>query len=154
MAKTEYLSREGLAKLQDELAELTGSRRNEVAERISAARGFGDLSENAEYEEAKNEQAFLEGRIATIEALIFNAQIIEPAPTDGLVGLGSLIRIRYDDGEEASYTIAGSSEANPAQGRISNESPIGAAALGHQAGDQLRVATPRGSMSFEILSVA
>jgi transcription elongation factor GreA len=153
MPKTEYLSKEGLAKLQAELIELRGGRRNEVADRIAAAREFGDLSENAEYEEAKNEQAFLEGRIATIEALIHNAEIIGDAPTSGKVGMGSRVRIRYDDGEEDSYTLVGSSEANPAQGKISHESPVGAAAMGHMVGDRVSAPVPRGTISFEIVSV-
>lgn len=153
MPKPEYLSREGQANLQAELAELVGPRRGEIAERIAAAREFGELSENAEYEEAKNEQAFLEGRIATIEALLANAEIIEPAPPCGQVAVGSQVRIRFEDGEENTYTIVGSTEARPAQGRISNESPIGAATLGRCVGDRISAHTPRGPVSFEIVSV-
>jgi transcription elongation factor GreA len=153
MPKTEYLSPDGVARLETELEELIRVRRPEVAEKIAAARGFGDLSENAEYEEAKNDQAFLEGRIATIESLLANAEIIKTPRDNRQVRLGSSVTICFDDGAEDTYTIVGSAEANPAEGRISNESPIGAAALGHKLGDKVTATTPRGPMTFEITAI-
>ena len=141
--KPTYLSKDGETALREELEQLVNVRRAEVASRIHDAKQHGDLSENAEYEEAKNEQAFVEGRVQTIEAMLKNAVIIEHSDS-GHVALGSTVTVTGEDGEEA-FTIVGSAEARPAQGRISNESPVGRALLGKKAGDKVSVKLPNGS---------
>ncbi len=151
--KPTYLSAEGEHSLRNELAELIGVRRPEIATRIHDAKEHGDLSENAEYEEAKNEQAFVEGRIAQIEAMLKTAVIIEAGGTDH-VALGSTVELDSPDGRET-FTIVGSAEARPAAGRISNESPVGRALLGKRAGDEVVVHLPNGSDStYTIKSIS
>jgi transcription elongation factor GreA len=158
--KPEYLTREGMAKLEVELEELTTVGRKEVAERISAAKELGDISESGEYEDAKNSQAILEGRIREIKSILSRATIIEEEPThaNGEVQMGSsvTVRVKYHGEEEEeveTWTLVGSSEASPINGRISNESPIGAAILGKKAGAELDIETPSGMMHVAILEV-
>jgi transcription elongation factor GreA len=151
--KPTYLSREGLEKLRAELEELVNVRRAEIAQRIHDAKAHGDVMENAEYEDAKNEQAFVEGRIATLEALIKNATIIDAnLPTDH-VQIGSTVVVRGADGEER-FTIVGSTEARPAEGKISNESPVGRALLGRKPGDTVVVRVPAGDFTYTIVSIS
>ncbi|HHV26551.1 transcription elongation factor GreA [Anaerosalibacter bizertensis] len=151
-----FLTMEGLKKLEDELDELKTVRRKEIAERIKEALAFGDISENAEYDEAKNEQAQLEERIAKLEALLRNAKIIdeEDISTDN-VSIGSRVKVKdleYD--EEIEYTIVGSAEADPYEGKISNESPVGKALIGGKSGDTVEVKVPDGIIKYEILEIA
>jgi transcription elongation factor GreA len=150
--KPTYLSREGLEKLRTELDEMTNVRRNEVAARIHDAKEHGDLSENAEYEDAKNEQAFVEGRIQTLEALIKNATIIDEKHSTEHVQIGSTVSVESDDGKET-FTIVGSTEASPREGRISNESPVGRALLGRKKGDKVVVRVPAGDFSYTIVTI-
>lgn len=132
---------DGKAKLENELQELKTIKRKEVVERIKIARSFGDLSENSEYDSAKDEQAFVEGRITTIENMIRNAQIIDAAEAhNGLVTLGNTVTfIELPDGEEETYTIVGSAEADPFEGKISNDSPIAKGLLGHKEGEEVTI---------------
>lgn len=143
---------EGKAKLENELQELKTVKRKEVVERIKIARSFGDLSENSEYDSAKDEQAFVEGRITTIENMIRNAQIIDAAEAhNGLVTLGNTVTfIELPDGEEETYTIVGSAEADPFEGKISNDSPIAKGLLGHKEGEEVTIQTPAGDMNVKI----
>ncbi len=148
------ITRKGLDKLQAELDELLAVKRPEVAERIKTAKDFGDISENAEYEDAKNDQGWIEGRIMTLEKMIRNAEIIrEPSrkAADG-VQLGSRVKVKDEFGE-TSYTIVGPVEADPTKGLISLESPVGKALMGHAKGDKVKVATPGGTSSVTILSI-
>lgn len=148
------LTKEGLRQLEAELDELVSVRRVEVAERIRQARDFGDISENAEYTEAKNEQGLLEGRIQTLEAMVRNAVVIEDEPREaGVVGVGASVTVSTEDGDET-YAIVGAAEADPLHGRISNESPLGRALLGHRAGDAVEWSSPSGTSQLKILSVS
>jgi transcription elongation factor GreA len=148
------LTKEGLRQLEDELRQLVGIRRSEVADRIRQARDFGDITENAEYAEAKNEQSLLEGRIQTLEAMIRNAVVIEDEPRQaGVVAVGARVTVRTDDGDET-YTIVGAAEADPLRGRISNESPLGRALMGHRAGDEVEWSSPIGTSRVRIRSVS
>lgn len=151
-----FLTMEGLKKLEDELDELKTVRRKEIAERIKEALAFGDISENAEYDEAKNEQAQLEERIAKLEALLRNAKIIdeEDISTDN-VSIGSRVKVKdLEYNEEIEYTIVGSAEADPYEGKISNESPVGKALIGGKSGDTVEVKVPDGIIKYEILEIA
>ncbi len=150
--KPTYLSRDGADKLRAELEELTNTRRTEIAQRIHDAKEHGDLSENAEYEDAKNEQAFVEGRIQTLQALIKNATIIEENHSTDHVQIGSTVTVDSPDGEER-FTIVGSAEAKPAEGRISNESPVGRALLGKKKGEKIVVKVPAGDFTYKITSI-
>jgi len=150
--KPSYLSREGLAKLRDELEELKNVRRPEVAARISDAKEHGDLSENAEYEDAKNEQAFVEGRIQSLEALIKNAIIIDEHHSTDFVQIGSTVDVESADGKET-YTIVGSAEAAPRAGRISNESPVGRALIGRRKGDKVVISVPGGDSTYTVVAI-
>ena len=152
MNKPTYLSREGLEELKNELDEMTNVRRAEVAARIHDAKEHGDLSENAEYEDAKNEQAFVEGRIQTLQALIKNATIIDENHSTDHVQIGSTVTVDGEDGVET-FTIVGSTEARPSNGRISNESPVGRALLGRKKGDKVVVHAPAGDMTFAITNI-
>ncbi|MGI5835128.1 MAG: transcription elongation factor GreA [Chloroflexota bacterium] len=149
--KTVYLTREGLAKLEEELQYLRTVRRQQVAERIRRAKEFTNTVDNAEYDDAKNEQAFVEGRIQVLEHNLANAEVIENqnGPT-GYVRLGSRVTVIDSDGIEDIYTIVGSAEADPKAGRISNESPIGRALLGRRTGDRVTVVAPGGSFELTI----
>ena len=151
-SKPSYLSREGLVKLSTELDEMTSVRRAEVAARIHDAKEHGDLTENAEYEDAKNEQAFVEGRIQTLEALIKNATIIDEHHSTDHVQIGSTVELDGSDGAEV-FTIVGSAEANPREGRISNESPVGRALLGKRRGEKVLVRVPAGDFSYKIVNI-
>ena len=152
--KDYFLTPEGLAKLEEELEYLRTVRRQEVAEKIQQAKELRSTVSSPEYEEAKNEQGFIEGRILEIERIIKNAIIIHPeaAPPD-LVQLGSKVTVHHQDGSEEFYTIVGSAEANPSQGKISNASPVGKALLGKRVGDEVEVATPGGSLKLKIVEI-
>ena len=157
MAKEYKLTRERLKELEKELNYLKTTREKEVAELIKEARSFGDLSENSEYDEAKNEQAKLYGRIADIENILTYAVVIDESaePEDaGVVGLGCTIKVRDIEFDETSvYTIVGSQEANPMEARISDDSPFGKAMLGKRIGDVVEFEAPAGIVKFEILAV-
>ena len=150
--KTTYISRDGLDKLRAELAEMTNVRRPEIAQRIHDAKEHGDLSENAEYEDAKNEQAFVEGRIQTLETMIKNASLIDEHTSTDHVQIGSTVKVKGEDGTET-FSIVGSAEARPADGRISNESPVGRALLGRKKGDKVVVKVPAGDFAYTILEI-
>ena len=150
--KPVYLTAEGLAKLKAELNELISVDRPRIAARIHEAKLDGDLSENAEYEDAKQEQSFLEGRIATIEAQLKNAEVIEKGNGDK-VAIGSKVVIKGADGEET-FTIVGSAEALPREGRVSNESPVGAALMGRKKGDTFTVKAPAGPVEYTLLKIS
>jgi len=145
----------GKQKLADELDFLKTVKRKEVVERIKIARSFGDLSENSEYDSAKEDQAFVEGRIVTLESMIRNAVIIEGNEQDNdIVSLGKTVSfIEVPDGEEETYTIVGSAEADPIEGLISNDSPIAKSLIGRSVGDQVKVLTPGGEMDVKITSI-
>jgi transcription elongation factor GreA len=146
-----YISQEGLNALEQELKELVSVRRKEVARRIAEAKEYGDLSENAEYTEAKNEQAWVEGRIQELEQMIKNAVIIAKSQADK-VSVGSTI-VAEIDGETEEYTIVGSQEANPLEHKISNESPIGKALMGRSVGDVVEVHAPAGLLKYKIKAI-
>lgn len=150
-----YLTQSGLDDLQEELDYLVGERRQQIAQQIAEAKAEGDLRENAGYDEAKNAQAFVEGRIRELEVKIHNAQIIDDTQTpNDQVALGRSVVVKengYED--EEIYTIVGSTETDPSNGRISNESPIGKALIGRTAGDVVRVDAPAGEIEFEIVRV-
>ena len=149
--KPVYLTAEGLTKLKAELNELVHVDRPRVAARIHEAKLDGDLSENAEYEDAKQEQSFLEGRIATLELQLRNAAVIEKVNGDS-VGIGSKVVIKGSDGEET-FTIVGSAEAAPREGRISNESPVGVALMGRKQGDRVTVQAPAGPIEYTLVRI-
>jgi transcription elongation factor GreA len=150
--KPAYLSKEGLEQIRRELDELVNVRRAEIAARIHEAKEHGDITENAEYEDAKNEQAFVEGRIQALSALVKNAVVIEENHNSTHVQIGSTVTIQSKDGKE-SFMIVGSAEASPAEGRISNESPVGRALLGHKKGEEVTVSVPAGDSKYKILSI-
>ncbi|GAP08399.1 MAG TPA: transcription elongation factor GreA [Anaerolinea thermolimosa] len=151
---TSFLTREGYAKLQEELEFLRTKKREEIAQRLHEALEGGELIENAEYEAAKNEQAFVEGRIKELEILLATARVIdEKPPSSGTVQVGSTVTIQEGDSEPEVYTIVGAAEADPTQGRISNESPLGRALLNKRAGDRAVVDAPQGSFEVTILKV-
>jgi transcription elongation factor GreA len=149
--KPVLLTKEGLDKLVQELEELRTVRRSEVAERIKYAKNFGDISENAEYEDAKNEQGMLEGRILTLEKMVRNAVIIEEQ-SDGIVRVGSTVTVKDEFGQQT-YTLVGPAEVDVSQGRISVESPVGRALMGHKVGEQVSVNTPGGERSVKLVKV-
>lgn len=151
--KTQYISEEGLAKLRAELEDLVSVRRQEIAQRIHDAKEHGDLAENAEYEDAKNEQAFVEGQIQRLEALIKNAIVIDEAHGTDHVQIGSTVKVEGADGKEV-FTIVGSTEASPREGKISNESPVGRALLGKKKGDSVVVHVPAGDFSYKIVEIS
>lgn len=149
------LTAEGYTELVNELENLKSVRRKEVAEKIKVALAFGDISENSEYDEAKNEQALVEKRIAKLEMMIKHAKIIEEHKQKGTVGVGSKVKIRDIEFDEImDYNIVGSAEADPFRGKISNVSPLGTALLGKKAGDIIEVTSPNGeNIKYEILEV-
>ncbi|TDO77666.1 transcription elongation factor GreA [Halanaerobium saccharolyticum] len=155
MADQVMLTEEGFEKLENELEYLETEKRREVAKRIKVAREFGDISENSEYDDAKNEQAFVEGRIQEIKNMLNNAHVVKDEEvTDKKVNLGTTVMLHdLDSDEKISYTLVGSAEADPLNNKISNESPIGKAILGHAIGDQVRVETPAGEVEYEIISI-
>ena len=153
--KSYYMTEDGKKKLEEELEYLKTDRRQEVVERIKVARDFGDLSENSEYDAAKDEQAFVETRIVQVEQMIRNAVIIEnDNQNPNVVGLGKSVTFKeLPDEDEETYLIVGSAEADPFEGKISNKSPIAVALMGKEKGDQVEIDTPGGKMKVEILEV-
>ena len=156
MAKSIMVTAEGYKQLEEELDLLKGEKRKEIAEKIKVARSYGDLSENSEYDDAKNEQAILEARIATIEATLKVAVIIDEAEmSNETVHVGSQVRLEnISAGKEVTYRITGSNEANPREAKISDESPVGAALLGHSVGDTVEVEAPVGLLTFKVLEIS
>jgi transcription elongation factor GreA len=151
MANT-YLTSEGFKKLQDELEHLRTSKRNEVANRLHEAMDGGELIENAEYEAAKNEQAFVEGRIQELDLILASARIIDDNGKHDVIQVGSKVTIK-EEREVSTYTIVGAAEANPREGLISNESPIGKALLSHKPGDEVKVEAPGGTFTVTVKKV-
>lgn len=154
MTQQHYLTEEGAQRLREELTELKGARRSELAQRLRVAIQQGDLSENADYHKAKEDQAFLEGRIQELEMVLSKATIIPSNATmDGIVGIGSKLLVREKGREPVTYMVVGAKEADPRNGKVSNESPIGRALLGHRAGDSVSFETPVGMATLEIVQV-
>jgi transcription elongation factor GreA len=153
MDRPVLLTQDGLKKLQAELEELKTAKRAEIAERIKYAMDFGDISENAEYEDAKNEQGMLEGRILTLENMIRNAVIIADAAADGVVQIGSTVEVKDEFGKQT-YTVVGPAEADVASGRISHESPVGKALMGRKVGEKVMVMTPGGEREVKIVKIS
>ncbi len=154
--KEVILTPEGYKQLKSELDRLRTEKRREIAERIAAARAFGEIAENAEYDDAKNEQMMLEHRIAQLEERLANARVINPKDIDtSVVSVGSVVRLRDVDAKETvEYFIVGSAEANPVERKLSNESPVGKAIMGRKKGETVEVATPRGSkLKFKIMEI-
>jgi transcription elongation factor GreA len=152
MNQQTYLTPEGAAKLRAELVELTGPRREELAQRLRAAIQMGDLSENADYHKAKEDQAFLEGRIQEIEAVLRTAVIVEKTQSE-VVAVGSTVTVQEDNFSPETYYIVGAKEADSRKSKISNESPIGKALMDHKVGDVVEAETPGGKIRFKILKV-
>ena len=154
--KEVILTPEGLMNLEKELEYLRSTKRREVADRIKQAIEFGDITDNSEYEDAKNEQAFVEGRIATLEKMLRNARLIEgPDGDHDEVAVGSRVVLKdLDLGDVEEYTIVGSAEANPSKQRISNESPVGRAVLGKAVGSVVEVLVPAGTVKYQVLQIA
>ena len=153
MAKETVLTSEGLVKLEQELENLKTVRRREVADKIKVAISFGDLSENSEYDEAKSEQAKIEARISELEYQLDNVEIVDSVDKDA-VSMGSKLKVkRISDGVELSFEIVGFAQSNPAEGKISDESPIGMALMGKKQGEKVTVEAPIGNLDYEILSI-
>ena len=154
MPQPNYMTREGLKKLQDELTQLSTVRRREIADRFQQSRERGGTVSNAEYEEANNERSFNEGRIQALENMINNAVIIgEEQGQRDAVDVGATVTVKNQQGKPTTYTITGSAEADPAQGRISNVSPIGKSLLGKKVGEITEVSAPSGTIKLEIISI-
>lgn len=153
--KSFFMTEEGLQKLKDELEYLKTERRKEVVERIKIARGFGDLSENSEYDAAKDEQAWVESRVATVENMIRNAEIIESdTENNDTVQMGKSVTFtEMPEGDEETYKIVGSAEADPFEGKISNDSPMAKSLLGRKVGEKVNVQTPGGDIQVKIITV-
>ncbi|NLP43518.1 MAG: transcription elongation factor GreA [Peptococcaceae bacterium] len=152
--KEVILTLDGLKKLEEELEILKTQKRREVADRIKQAIEFGDISENSEYDDAKTEQAFIEGRIITLEKMLRNAKVIDDCEGKDQVSLGSTIVLKdIEYGDEEEYTIVGSAEADPAVNKISNESPVGSAVLGQKKGSVIEVTVPAGVLRYQILDI-
>jgi transcription elongation factor GreA len=153
--KEVILTQEGLKKLEEELENLKSVKRREVAERIKIAIGYGDISENSEYEDAKNEQAFIEGRIITLEKMLRNARIINNEEVDiNTVSIGSIVTLKDLEFEDTvEYNIVGTAEADPFQNKISNESPVGKAILGKKKGSKVEVTVPAGIIQYQIIDI-
>ena len=154
MPKDVILTPEGLANLKAELEQLSTIRRREVAARIKEAREFGDISENAEYDDAKNEQAMLEARIAQLEDKLRSATVIDPSDmSTDTVRVGSVVAVTDEAGKTTKYTIVGSAEAKPAERKLSNESPVGKALMGRKRGEEVVFATPKGERRLKIKQI-
>ena len=153
MNNSYYVSDDRLKELEEEYKNLTTVRRIEVADRLKKAKEYGDLSENSEYNEAKEEQTQLEMRISELEDILRNAEIIKKSSGDS-VSIGSTVVVKKDGGDEKTFTIVGSQEVDPDKGKISNESPIGKALLGHSKGETVSVETQNGKIKYEIKSVS
>lgn len=154
-SKKFIMTYEGVKKLEEELEYLKTVKRKEITEKIKVALGYGDLSENSEYDEAKNDQAFTEGRIIQLENMLKNAVVVDESeiPKDK-VSVGSIVKVMdYEFDEEVEYTIVGSAEADPMNFKISNESPVGSALIGKKVGDVIEVAVPSGMSKFEVLEI-
>lgn len=147
-----YVTKEGLEKLKAELAELNDVKRPEVARRIKDAREMGDISENSEYDAARQEQSYIEGRISELEEFIKNAQISDESTQKGVIGVGAKVKIKVDS-EEVEYHIVGAPEANPLEKKISHESPLGSALVGKKVGDKIEVDAPMGKLLYTILKI-
>ncbi|MEE1245005.1 MAG: transcription elongation factor GreA [Acutalibacteraceae bacterium] len=156
MAKTIKITEDGLAKLKQELETLKTTGRADIAEKIKVARGYGDLSENSEYDEAKNEQAKIEARIVELESMLKNVEIIEDVKGSAkTVVIGVKVKaLDMEFDEECEYRVVGSTEANPLEGKISDESPLGKALLGKTVGDEVIVDAPAGELKFKILEIS
>jgi len=153
--KKHVMTYEGIKKLEDELEYLKSVKRKEITEKIKVALSFGDLSENSEYDEAKNEQAFVEGRIIQLENMLKNTTVVDESeiPSD-LVSVGSVVKVKdFDFDEEVEYFIVGSAEADPLEFKISNESPVGRGLLGKKIGDIVEIVVPNGTSKYEILGI-
>ena len=148
------ITQDGLTKLQSELDHLLSVRRQEIADKIKRAREMGGTENNAEYEDAKNEQAFVEGRILMLENTVKNATVIESPAMPGVVEIGDKVLIQNQDGKIEQFVIVGSAEASPVEGKISNESPVGKALLGKKIGDEVEVKTPAGLLKLLVMDVS
>ena len=155
MEKEIVMTYAGLRALEDELEQLKTVKRKEVAEKIKVARGYGDLSENSEYDEAKNEQGLVEGRIALLEKMLKHARVVtEDELSTDHISVGRHVRIKDEDGDADEYDITGSTEADPVNGKISDESPIGAALIGHSVGDKVDITLPSGAVvQYEVMEI-
>ncbi|HEY5575384.1 MAG TPA: transcription elongation factor GreA [Clostridiaceae bacterium] len=153
--KKHMMTSEGVKKLEAELEILKTEKRKDITEKIKVALSFGDLSENSEYDEAKNEQAFVEGRIAQLENMLKNTIVVDESEIDAdTVGIGSVVKIKdYSYNEVVEYSIVGSAEADPLEYKISNESPVGSAIIGKKVGDKVEVTVPDGTSKVEILEI-
>ncbi len=147
-----YLTPEGLERLKEELRNLKQVRRKEIADKIERAKELGDLSENAEYQEAKDEQAFAEGRILELETVLNTATVVTSTGGTKHVGIGNTVRVRQN-GNERTYTIVGANEADPTGGKISNESPLGSSLIGKRVGDEFEVVVPKGKMKYTVKEI-
>lgn len=147
-----FITKEGLQKLNDEFSDRKNRLRQEIAQAIKEAKEQGDLSENAEYAEAKTQQNENESRIAELEMIIKNSQVVEKDDSQKGAQIGSVVKVKFNK-NEMEFTIVGSNEADPANFKISNESPLGKAFMGHVAGDTVKVSTPRGVIEYKIISV-
>lgn len=156
MAEKKYvMTYEGVKKLEEELEYLKTTKRKEITERIKVALGYGDLSENSEYDEAKNDQAFVEGRIMQLENMLKNATVVDETDVSTeVVSVGSIVKVKdYDFDEEVEFSIVGSAEADPMQNRISNESPVGMGLVGKKVGTIVEISVPDGVSKYEILEI-
>jgi len=153
--KKYVMTYEGIKKLEDELEYLKTVKRKEITEKIKVALGYGDLSENSEYDEAKNEQAFVEGRIIQLENMLRNASVIDESELEkDVVSIGSVVRVKdFEFDEEVDYHIVGSAEADPLENKISNESPVGKGLIGKKVGDIFEVVVPDGVSKYEVLEI-
>ena len=153
--KKYVMTYEGVKKVEEELNYLKTVKRKEITEKIKVALGYGDLSENSEYDEAKNEQAFTEGRIIQLENMLKNATVVDESEIEvGKVSIGSIVKVKdLEFDEEVEYSIVGSAEADPMEGKLSNESPVGAALIGAAVGDIVEAAIPDGVCKFEVLEI-
>ena len=151
-----FFTPEGLRKIEDEIEHLKTVRRKEVADRIKVALGYGDLSENSEYDEAKNEQAQVEERIAKLENMVRNAKVIDEHELNTeVVNVGSIVKVKdLSDGEVEEFTIVGSAEADPLNGKISNESPVGGKLIGKKVGESVEIEVPDGLIKYEVISIS
>ncbi|MCA9945757.1 MAG: transcription elongation factor GreA [Ardenticatenaceae bacterium] len=151
--KTVYVTKKGLAELEEELAHLQTAKRPEIIEEIQEAKRNGDWMDQTEYMLAEEELAFVDGRIQELQHMIDHAELIEPGNEDNIVNIGETVTIQMSDGEVEKYTIVGMAEADPSQGFISNESPLGQALLGHQVGERVIVHAPAGEIEYQIMAV-
>jgi transcription elongation factor GreA len=150
---TSFLTREGYNKLQEELDYLRSTKRQEIADRLHEAMEGGELIENAEYEAAKNEQAFVEGRIKELEMLLATAHVVDESETVGVIQVGATVTVQEEGGDPEVYTIVGAAEANPRAGKISNESPLGRALINRHVGELVQVDAPAGSFTVQVIKV-